>query len=128
MHLLFRGRLDRHRTEPEVGDEYMLVVTLPARGATKELRPGGPKGTAGGRTWEDKDEAGSQASDDRDDLADVRDEERQQQGQQEPDQCLQYSPPLLPRHVLFHWSLLVAQPQAFDHRPAQWRGAQSHPC
>ena len=84
-------------------------------------------GTPGVHTWEDKDEAGGQASDDWDDLADVRDEERQQQGEQEPDQRLKHSPPPLPAHVFLHRHALVAQPQAFDHRPAhKERGSEAY--
>lgn len=78
-------------------------------------------------TWENKDEAGGQASDDRDDLADVRDEERQQQGEQEPDEGLQHAPPPLAPHVLLHGHPLIAQPQAFDHRPARKDVAQRSP-
>lgn len=108
-------------------------VTINAGGSSlQQVSKGGAEAgrpwESGARTWEDKDEAGGQASDDRDDLADVRDEECQQQREQEPDQRLQHSPPSLPPHVLLHGHPLVAQPQAFDHRPATWRNAQLRPC
>lgn len=105
----------------------MLVVVLPGQ-ASKQRAEAGRPWEPEVRTWEDKDEAGGQASDERDDLADVRDEERQEQGEQEPDQRLQHSPPPLPPHVFLHWHSLVAQPQALDHRPVRRERAQLRPC
>lgn len=102
------------------------------RTAREELSPktlgASAAGVLGVPTWEDKDEAGGQASNDRDDLADVRDEERQQQGEQEPDEGLQHAPPPLPPHVLLHRHPLVAQPQAFDHRPAHKDSSSEAPA
>lgn len=85
-------------------------------------------GAPGVHTWEDEDEASGQASDDRDDLADVRDEQSQQQGEQKPDQRLQHSPPPLPPQVLLHGHPLVAQPQALHHCPAHTKGLRDTPA
>lgn len=72
---------------------------------------------SGTHTWEDEDEASSQAPDHRNDPADVRNEECQQQGEQEPGEGLQQASPPLSAHIFLHGGALVAQPQAFHHRP-----------
>lgn len=91
-----------------------MTLLLPAGFASlaeaREVQLWGGDGAPGVCTWEDEDEAGCQASNDRDDLADVRDKECKQQGEQEPHQCLQDSAPPLQPHVLLHWHPLVAQP------------------
>lgn len=78
----------------------------------------GQETTPGRGTWEDEDEAGGQAPDDRDDFADVRDEESQEKSQQEPTDGLQQAPPPLPNHVLLHRHPGVAQPEALQNGPA----------
>lgn len=69
-------------------------------------------------TREDEDEAGSQAPDDRDDFADVRDEESQKEGQEEPADGLKQAPPPLPNHVLLHRHPGVTEPETLQDRPA----------
>lgn len=69
-------------------------------------------------TWEDEDEAGSQAPDDRDDFADVRDEKSQEEGQEEPADGLKQSPSPLPNHVLLHCHPSVTEPETLQDRPA----------
>lgn len=69
-------------------------------------------------TWEHEDEAGRQSSDQRDDAADVWDEESEDEGDDEPHQCLQDPPPSLTANTHLHLLALETQPQALYHCPA----------
>lgn len=76
-------------------------------------------------TWEDKDEAGGQASNDRYDFANVRDEESQEESQEEPANGLKQASPPFPNHVLLHCHSGVAEPEAFQDSPVgtePWEG------
>lgn len=77
-----------------------------------------PLSIPGCPTWEDEDEAGGQAPNDRDDFADVGDEESQEEGQEEPADSLKQAPPPLPNHVLLHRHPSVAEPETLQDSPA----------
>jgi len=77
-----------------------------------------PLSIPGCPTWEDEDEAGGQAPDDRDDFADVGDEESQEEGQEEPADGLKQAPPPLSNHVLLHRHPGVAEPETLQDSPA----------
>lgn len=59
-------------------------------------------------TWKDKYEAGGQAPDDRDDLANVRDEQGQEESQEKPADCLEHTPAPLKHYIFLHCFPLVA--------------------
>lgn len=54
------------------------------------------------QTWEDKDEAGCKATDERDDTPDVGDGQSEDEGETEPDECVQETASALPHHVGVH--------------------------
>lgn len=70
------------------------------------------------QSWEDKDKAGRQSSDQRDHPADIWDEEGEDEGDDKPHQRLQDPPPLLPTHTHLHLLTLETQPKSFYNGPA----------
>lgn len=81
------------------------------------MRPLSAPSNPGCPTWEDKDEAGSQAPNDRDDFANVRDEKSEEECQEEPADGLKQASPPLPNHVLLHCYPSVAEPQTLQDSP-----------
>lgn len=63
-----------------------------------------------GRTWEDKDETGCQASDEGDDSANVGDEECEDECDREPHKRLQHSASPLTPHTQFHLLAMETEP------------------
>lgn len=62
-------------------------------------------------TWEDEDEAGCEAADERDDTPNVRDGESEDECGTEPDKRVQHTPSSLSHHVCVHVCAVKTQPQ-----------------
>lgn len=84
-----------------------------------------------GCTWEDKDKAGCQSSNQWDDPANIWNEESEDEGDDKPHQRLQDPPPLLSTYTHLYLLTLETQPKALDNCPgrthdntrAQWGNA-----
>lgn len=84
-----------------------------------------------GVTWEDKDEAGCESSNQWDHTPDVGGEEREDEGDDEPHHRLQDPPPALTPHAHLHLLASETQPKSLydgsaashDHTWLSWRKA-----
>lgn len=73
----------------------------------------------GSVTWEDKDKAGCQSSDQRDHPTNIWDEEGEDEGDDKPHQRLQDPPPLLTTHTHLHLLALETQPKSLYNGPGR---------
>lgn len=114
-------RLTSRHTLVPLSKDLLAPVSPSCSLPFRETRPRDlcqPWSTPGCPTWEDEDEAGGQAPNDRDDFSNVGDEESQEEGQQEPADGLKQTPPPLPNYILLHRHPSVAEPETLQDSPA----------